>query len=59
MDTSSLRAEFAGQLKELDLKISGAEDNLTKLREYKLKLTGGLETLDLLESKSKESPEKE
>ena len=59
MDTSSLRAEFEGQLKELDLKISGAEDNLTKLREYKLKLTGGLETLDLLESKSKESPEKE
>lgn len=59
MDTSSLRAEFEGQLKELDLKISGAEDNLAKLREYKLKLTGGLETLDLLESKSKVSPEKE
>ena len=52
MDTSSLKLEFEGQLKDLDTKIASAEDNLTKLKEYRLKLVGGLETIELLEKKN-------
>ena len=48
MDSTTLKAEFEGQLKDAEAKIAQAEEQLTKLKEYKIKLVGGLETLDLL-----------
>jgi hypothetical protein len=52
MDTSELRKEFARQLKDYEFQIKKGEEELSKLREYKIKLEGGLETLDLLEKNS-------
>ena len=49
MDTSKLRKEFEKQLKDYEFQINKGEQELAKLREYKTKLEGGLETLDLLE----------
>lgn len=49
MDTSKLREEFERQLKDYEFQIKKGEQELIKLREYKTKLEGGLETLDLLE----------
>lgn len=57
MDPSSLRLEFEKQVKECDAKIVQAEEQLAKLKEYKLKLQGGLETLELLSPKSEEQAE--
>lgn len=64
MDTSVLKENFTNQLKEIDEKISQIQGELSKAQEYKLKLQGGLETLELLEQSSKpneidmpESPE--
>ncbi len=48
MDSATLRTEFETQLKDADTKIAQAEEQLNKLKEYKIKLVGGLETLDLL-----------
>ena len=48
MDPSALRIEFEKQLKDSETKIAQAEEQLTKLKEYKTKLVGGLETLELL-----------
>ncbi len=48
MDPSSLKIEFEKQIKDADLKISTAEKQLAQLNEYKTKLLGGLETLELL-----------
>jgi|TARA_B100001741_G_scaffold190891_1_gene157290 hypothetical protein len=56
MDPATLKSEFEGQLKDAEAKIAAAEEQLTKLKEYKTKLVGGLETLDLL---SKEEPKEE
>lgn len=56
MDSVTLRSEFEGQLKDAEAKIAQAEEQLTKLKEYKIKLVGGLETLDLL---SKEETKEE
>lgn len=58
MDTSSLKSEFEGQLKDIEVKIAKAKEELIKMEEYKLKLIGGLETLALLEPKE-ENPESE
>lgn len=55
MDTEQLRKNFEEQLVSADKQIAELEANLAKAREYKLKLAGGLETLDLLASK--EEPE--
>lgn len=52
METTELRKEFEKQLKEYSLEIKTAEEQLLKLREYKIKLEGGLETLSLLEKQS-------
>jgi hypothetical protein len=49
MDTSELRKEFERQLKDYEFQIKKGEEELSKLREYKIKLEGGLETLDLLD----------
>ncbi len=48
MDTEQLRKNFEEQLANADKQINELETNLAKAREYKLKLQGGLETLDLL-----------
>ena len=52
MDPASLKVEFDKQLKDAEAKIIEAEKNLKQLTEYKVKLLGGLETLELLNPKS-------
>ena len=52
MDPASLKVEFDKQLKDAEAKIIEAEKNLKQLTEYKVKLLGGLETLELLTPKS-------
>lgn len=49
MDTNGLKENFQNQLKEIDEKIAQIQAELAKAQEYKLKLQGGLETLELLE----------
>ena len=48
MHPGDLKIEFEKQIKDADSKIAAAENTLKGLQEYKLKLQGGLETLDLL-----------
>lgn len=48
MQPGDLKIEFEKQIKDADSKIAAAENTLKGLQEYKLKLQGGLETLDLL-----------
>ncbi len=55
MDPASLKLEFEKQVKDADAKIVEAEKNLVQLKEYKTKLLGGLETLELLDPKSEET----
>ncbi len=57
MDPSALRIEFEKQLKDSETKIAQAEEQLAKLKEYRLKLQGGVETLDLLAPKNEEQVE--
>ena len=52
MDAANLKVEFEKQVKDADGKIAEAEKNLIQLKEYKTKLLGGLETLELLNPKS-------
>ena len=52
MDPAALKENFEKQIAETEKQISELETNLTKAREYKLKLVGGLETLGLLEGDS-------
>ena len=59
MDTEQLRKNFEEQIATTDKQISELESNLTKAKEYKLKLLGGLETLDLLNPKEEETPAEE
>ena len=54
MDPANLKIEFEKQVKDADVKIADAEKNLAQLKEYKTKLIGGLETLQLLNPKSEE-----
>ena len=49
MAATDLKANFQNQLKEIDEKIAQIQGELEKAKEYKLKLQGGLETLELLE----------
>ena len=55
MDPASLKIEFDKQLKDAEAKIVEAEKNLKQLNEYKPKLLGGLETLELLSPKTEET----
>ncbi len=48
MDTTELKKNFDDQLAKCDKQIAELEENLKKANEYKLKLIGGLETLELL-----------
>jgi len=52
MDPATLRIEFEKQLKDADAKLVEAEKNLAQIKEYKTKLLGGMETLELLNPKS-------
>jgi hypothetical protein len=45
---NDLKENFTNQMKEIDDKISQIQAELTKAQEYKIKLQGGLETLELL-----------
>ena len=54
MDPADLKLEFEKQVKDADAKIAEAEKNLVQLKEYKTKLLGGLETLELLNPKTQE-----
>jgi hypothetical protein len=56
MDSSQLRIEFEKQIKDADAKITAAESNLRQLQDYKTKLIGGMETLDLLDAPKEEEP---
>lgn len=56
MDAIELKQNFTNQLNETTEKISKYEEELVKLKEYKTKLIGGLETLELLEKQSEETP---
>ena len=57
MDPATLRIEFEKQLKDADAKLVEAEKNLAQIKEYKTKLLGGMETLELLAPKSEEQVE--
>lgn len=48
MNPETLKTNFNNQLKETEGQISKLKGELEKLEEYKLKLQGGLETLELL-----------
>jgi len=52
MDPTMLRKNFEDQIAQTDSQIKELEQNLVKAKEYRTKLTGGLETLDLLENNS-------
>ena len=49
MDPATLKKNFEDQIAETEKQISELEANLTKAKEYRIKLQGGLETLGLLE----------
>ena len=51
MDPASLKLEFEKQLKDADAKLVEAEKQLAQIKEYKTKLLGGMETLELLSPK--------
>ena len=58
MDPSALKQNFEDQIAQTDKQIRELEENLTKAKEYKIKLQGGLETLGLLEQEP-EAPAEE
>lgn len=59
MDTATLKKNFEEQLATTDKQIADLEESLTKAKEYKLKLQGGLETLSLLEPEAEAPAEAE
>jgi len=59
MDTEALKKNFQEQLENADKQLAELEANLAKAREYKLKLLGGLETLELLNPTPEEAPAEE
>ena len=48
MDIEALKNNFDEQLAQAEKQISELETNLEKAREYRTKLLGGLETINLL-----------
>lgn len=59
MDTTQLKENFTTQLTTVDGQIAKLEEELAKAKEYRLKLQGGLETLDLLNPPTEEETETE
>jgi len=55
MEAADLKLEFEKQVKDADVKIADAEKQLAQLKEYKVKLLGGLETIELLNPKTEET----
>ena len=55
MDPATLRIEFEKQIKDADAKLVEAEKNLAQIKEYKTKLLGGMETLELLAPKTEQT----
>jgi len=55
MDPAQLKKNFEEQIAQTEKQIIELEANLTKAKEYKIKLAGGLETLNLLEEKPEET----
>ena len=55
MDPVTLKKNFEEQIAKTDTQIRDLEENLVKAKEYKIKLEGGLETLNLLEEKPEET----
>lgn len=57
----STKENFEGQIKDVDVKISTLQADLEKLKEYKLKLQGGLETIELImkNTENVETPEED
>lgn len=51
MEIEALRKNFEDQLTQAEKQIEELEVNLLKAREYRTKLIGGMETLNLLEDK--------
>ena len=58
MDPAQLKKNFEEQIEATEKQIKDLEENLTKAKEYKIKLQGGLETLGLLEGEP-EAPAEE
>ena len=54
MDPATLKKNFEEQIATTEKQIAELEENLAKAKEYKIKLTGGLETLGLLEQEPEE-----
>lgn len=54
MDPATLKKNFEEQIAQTEKQITELEENLAKAKEYKIKLTGGLETLGLLEQEPEE-----
>ena len=61
MDPAQLKTNFEEQIATTEKQIAELESNLAKAREYKIKLTGGLETIGLLSGEGEEvvAPEAE
>lgn len=55
MDPVTLKKNFEEQIAKTDTQIRELEENLVKAKEYKIKLQGGLETINLLEEKPEET----
>jgi len=53
MDPAELKKNFTEQIEKTDAQIRELEVNLEKAKEYKTKLTGGLETIELLNPETK------
>lgn len=54
MDPATLKKNFEEQIESTEKQIKELEENLAKAKEYKIKLSGGLETLGLLEQEPEE-----
>ena len=54
MDPAQLKTNFEEQIATTEKQIAELESNLAKAREYKIKLTGGLETIGLLSGEGEE-----
>jgi prefoldin subunit 5 len=59
MNPETLKTNFNNQLKETEGQVAKLKAELEKLEEYKLKLQGGLETLELLTSQEEENNSEE
>jgi hypothetical protein len=57
-DPTTLKENFTTQLTNVEGQITKLEEELAKAKEYRLKLQGGLETLELLEP-TEEAPAEE